>query len=282
MKKTKAMTFANLVLSAIKKKIQNTEVLPGIGMNPANQENINGNGELTGFESKNYGKKLLALFLLVIATLTASAQKPAVVDAFSKHGIDVGILNGDNLRQPDDFAFDFKQTTVTTGKQSVTVARFDPSGPKEEQWTVISVDGKSPSKSDINSFRKNHSKQPASNQADESSYKIEKETSDYLVISYKADPGSVDKDAAFMKDCRLYMTVNLRTKKLEKVQALNEKPIKIKILNAEKLDLVIKYSWNEQAKRYFSVNEDLNISAKFMGQAIPIQTTTEYSSYTKK
>lgn len=227
-------------------------------------------------------KILLALFILMAFSDNVSAQKTAVLNAFSKHGIDAGILSPTNTQEPDDYAFDFKQTTITAGKTNVIVAKFDPSQAKEEQWTVLSVDGKSPSKGDISSFRKNQSKPQSSNQADEASYRIEKESADYLVVSYKPDATVLPKDAAFMKDCRLFMTINLKTKKLEQVQAINEKPVKIKILNADKFDLTIKYTKNEQAKRYFPVVQDLNMQAKFMGQAVSVQTLTEYSNYSKK
>ncbi|PTS93600.1 hypothetical protein DBR11_24995 [Pedobacter sp. HMWF019] len=230
----------------------------------------------------NFGPKMLLAFcLLLTSTFTASAQKSAVLDAFSKHGIDAGILNPDNLKRPDDYAFDFKQTVTTTGKQNITVARFDPSGPKEEQWTVVSVDGKTPSKGDINSFRKNQAKSETP-LPDDSSYKIEKENSGYLVISFKMDPNSIPKDASFMKDCKSYLSVNLRTKRLEQSQIINEKPVKIKILSADKFEGTLKYNWNAQAKRYFSATEDVNIQAKFIGQAVNVQTSTEYSNYTRK
>lgn len=257
MKNTKAMTLADLAPKASHEETKS-------GLNE---------GQM---------KTLLILFILVIFTLTASAQKSVALSALSKHGIDAGVLNADNIQKPDGFTFDLKETTIAAGKQSVIMARFDPSGPKEEQWTVVSTDGKSPSKSDIKTFRKNHNTPPANTRADESSYKIEKETSDQLVISYKQDPSSLAKDAAFMKDCRFYMTINLQTKKLEQVQALNEKPLKIKILTAEKFDLVAKYSWNDQAKSYVSVREDLNMSVKFLGQSTSVQTISEYSNYTKK
>ncbi|MBE9602335.1 hypothetical protein [Pedobacter sp. MC2016-24] len=220
-------------------------------------------------------------FLLVISAITAAAQKSIVLDAFSKHGIDAGMLNADNVEAPADYAYELKQTTITSAKKNTIVAKFDPSAPKEEQWTVVSVDGKSPSKSDINSFRKNQNKQSTS-QPDETSYRIEKETPDYLVVSFKSDPNTLAKDAAFLKDCRQHMTINLKTKKLEQIQGLNEKPVKINILNADKLDLLIKYSRNDQDKRYFPVNQELNIQAKFLGQAVNVQTITEYSNYTKK
>lgn len=226
-------------------------------------------------------KTLAALFLLMISTFTVSAQKAAVLTAFAKHGIDVNILNPETLQTPDNFSYEMRQTTITSESTKIIVAKFDPTSPKPEQWTVISVDGKSPSRSDTNSFRKNQ-KEKATPKTDDSSYKIEKETPDALVISYKQNPGNDSKDVAFIKDCRSYMTINLRTKKIEQIQTLNEKPLKISILTAEKFNLVAKYNWNDQAKRYLSVTENLDMQAKFMGQSTPIQTITEYSNYAKK
>nr|WP_294872085.1 hypothetical protein [uncultured Pedobacter sp.] len=237
----------------------------------------------TKFELQSLSiKMLIALFLLVTCSLTASAQKSAALNALSKYGIDANILNADIIQQSEDFAFDFKQTTIAAGKQTVTIAKYDPSSPKEEQWAVVSVEGKSPSKGEINTFRKNQNKEVKSTQTDESSYKVEKESADYLVISYKLDPASVPKDAAFMKDCRSYMTINVKTKKIEQVETINEKPVRIKILNAEKFNLVIKYTKNDQSKRYLPVSQELNMLAKFMGQEVTVQTITEYSNYTKK
>jgi hypothetical protein len=117
---------------------------------------------------------------------------------------------------------------------------------------------------------------------DDATYRIEKETPGQLVISYKQNLNPSDKDAAFMKDCRMYMTINFKTKKVEQVQAINEKLLKIKMLNAEKFDLTIKYSWNEQAERYFTTAENLDMMAKFLGQATPVQTLSEYSNYNKR
>lgn len=227
-------------------------------------------------------KTLLVLFILVVSTLHVSAQKTVVLDAFSKHGIDAGLLNPANLREPDDYAFDLKQTTIAANKTNVVIAKFDPSAPKEAQWTVVSVNGKSPSKGDISSFRKNKVKSESSEKADDASYKVESESADYLIISYKPDATSVPKDAAFIKDCRLFMTINLKSCELEQVQTQNEKPVKIKILNVDKFDLITKYTLDEQTKRYLPVNEDLNMQAKFIGQAVNVQTATERSNFTKK
>lgn len=263
MKKTNAM--ADLKLKSVGQKIKVATI----------------EQTMSGFQ--NYGvKTLLVVCLLVASTLHVSAQKSAVLEAFSKNNIDPSILDPHSLKQPEDFAYEMKQTVIAAGKEKVTVATYDPSRPMEEQWTVVSVEGKSPSKSEINSFRKNQKKSDDASKTDDASYKIEKQTSDQLVISYMVDPGTVSKEAAFLKDCRSYMTINLGTKKLEQVQALNEKPVKIAILKADKLDLIVKYAWNDQAKRYLTTTSTLGIQAKFLGQSADIKTITEYSSYTKK
>lgn len=226
-------------------------------------------------------KKLFSILILTASVLSALAQKQAVLDAFSKHGIDPAILEPKIKERPDNYAFDLKYSTITSGKESVTLAKYDPTKAEDDRWTVISVKGKAPSASEIKSFKKNHSKQPVTAKTDDATYLVEKETPDYLVISYKQDPTSIPQEAQFMKDCRQHLTINLKTKKMEKLQSLNEKPLKIKIFNAEKLDLVVKYVWNEKEGRYFTESEDLNLIVKFLGQLAPMETLSEYSNYKK-
>lgn len=223
-----------------------------------------------------------ALLLTFAGTQYAAAQKSVAAEALSRHGIDISVLDPKSFQQPDDYAFDLTQKTSTAGKETVIAARFDPSAPKEEQWSVSTVNGKAPTRSEVATFRKDQGKGAAGNAADDASYRFEKESAGKLVISYKADPASVPKDAAFMKDCRTYMTINTANKQVEQIQVINEKPLKIKILNADKFELVQHYIRNEQAGRYFPANQRLNIEAKFMGQDVNVQTITEYANYSKK
>ncbi|MES2653251.1 MAG: hypothetical protein V4663_16040 [Bacteroidota bacterium] len=227
-------------------------------------------------------KKFLSLTLLLLPFLSTFAQKSVVEKAFIKYGIDSAILDTKTNQRPENYAFDFKYTSISNGKEAVTLANFDPSKPEAERWTVLSIKGKAPSQSEIKTFRKNHNvPQTAAVLSDQRSYKIEKENADILVISYKQDPSTLPAESAFLKDCRLYMTINLKTKRLEKIQSLNEKPLKIKIFNAEKLDLVITFKYNETEKRYFTESEDLNLIVKFLGQLAPMETISEYSNYKK-
>ena len=226
-------------------------------------------------------KRLFTILILSVSGLTSSAQKQVVLDLFKKHGIDAGILEQQNSQPADDHAFDLKYSLITDSKETVTLAKYDPSKPQSDRWTVITVNGKTPGKSEVKAFLKSHSKQPVSAKIDDATFLVEKETPESVVISYKQDPASLPVEAQFMKDCRIHMTVNLNTKRMEKLQSLNEKPLKVKIFNAQKLDLVVKFTWNAQEQRYFTQSEDMNLIIKFLGQLSPMETISEYSNYKK-
>ncbi len=227
-------------------------------------------------------KNILSLSLIMLSFLSTFAQKSAVIAALNKQGIDTSILSAQSKQKPNDYSYDLKYTSIAENKETVTLANFNPSKPEAERWTVISIEGKTPSKSAIATFRKNHIKPSAAvSLPDESTYQVEKETADILVISYKLDARSIPAEASFMKDCRLHLNINLKTKKLEKIESLNEKPLKIKIFNAQKMDLVVTLGYNEAEQQYYTISEDLNLIIKFLGQLVPMETLSEYSNYKK-
>ncbi len=83
-------------------------------------------------------------FLLVIlAALTAT---PALARDYSALFEDA--VRGVTWQYPDHWAY----TETRTGKDSSQVARFDPSRPDGERWTLLSVDGREPTEAEIDEF----------------------------------------------------------------------------------------------------------------------------------
>lgn len=223
----------------------------------------------------------IILTVLIASAINASAQKAVVDSVFSKHGLDQFILDPANFRLPVDHAFDLKESTITAGTTKVIEAKFDPSHPPKDQWTVVSVDGKSPSLYESNTFRNTKAKQ-AVDKPDDKTYKIESESADKLVISYKLEAKSIPRETDFLKDCRVYMAIDLKTKHLSQLQLLNEKPVKVGPLQAKKFELVTKYTYNETTKRYLPASDNLILDAEFLKKAVTTQIKTEYSNYIKK
>ncbi|UOE52538.1 hypothetical protein MTO98_15790 [Mucilaginibacter sp. SMC90] len=241
------------------------------------------NNKIENIRFSGFTKRSLVTLLVMISSgMIASAQKSVVADVLSKHGIDQSVLEPANLRVPDDYSYTVKESTTTNGKTKEVVAKFDPSQQGDEQWTVISVDNNLPSRSDINSFRKNKAKKQSANKTDDASFKIEKDAADQIVFSYKADASSISKDAEFLKDCRVFVTINTGTKQPERQQIKNEKPVKLGPLKADRFEVVTNFIKKDPGARYFPASESVSMDSKFLGQAVSVQTATEYSNYSKK
>lgn len=225
-------------------------------------------------------KGIFTVLLLTIFVIRASAQKSLVTTALSKHGVDQSVLDPVNLRLPADHAFGLKESTTAAGKTKVLLATFDPSVAGPDRWKVVSVDGRAPSLYENNTFRNTRAKPPV-DKPDETTYKIESETADQLVISYKLDAASTPMDAAFLKDCRVVLSVDLKDKQPVQLQLVNEKPVKIGPLTAKKFEIVTKYLYDKAAKRYFPLKDNLNMEAAFFGKTLTTQIETVYSNYTR-
>lgn len=225
------------------------------------------------------------LILTVVAAIVAGqvmAQKDVVVSALAKYKIDEGILDEKLRQKPTDYAYDLKETVATEGKEKVILAHFDPTKTGDDQWNVISADDQEPSTTEIKRFRKEHAKPPyPPTKIDDSSYKIEKEDANTLVISFKSDPTSLVADNGFLKDCRIFLTVDLKTGKLSKAESVNEKPLKVKTFNVPTLNTYSEIVWNEEAKQYFPKKDNINMVIKLLGQELATTTILEYSNFKK-
>lgn len=227
-------------------------------------------------------KKLLLLSVLALASAQSIAQKSVVVTALAKHNLDESILDEKLRAKPDEYAYDLKETVSTQGKEKVILAHYDPSKSEGERWTVISEDDQDPTTTEIKRFKKEHGK-PAVPvmKIDESTYKIEKEEGNNLVISYKFDPASLVEDNAFMKDCIAYLTIDLKSGKIIKAEAVNEKPLKVKTFNVPTLNTYSELTWSEADKRYLPKKDNITMAIKLLGQELMTTTIMEYSNFKK-
>ncbi|WP_143822246.1 hypothetical protein [Mucilaginibacter pedocola] len=230
---------------------------------------------------KTTARILCTLFLLSAFAIQATAQKALVLAALSKYGVDQSFLDPANLRLPVDHSFELKESATTAGKAKVTLAKFNPSAKDGEQWNVISVDGKSPSLFEANTFRNTRAKPPV-DKPDEKTYRIDSQTAEQIIISYKLDATIIPMDARFLKDCRAVLTVDLKDKQLKQLQLVNEKPVKIGPLTAKKFEITTKFVYDKQARRYFPINDNLNMEAAFLAKTLTTVVETVYSNYAGK
>ena len=227
-------------------------------------------------------KRILYPLLFVIVGSHAMAQKDVVLNTLAKYKIDESILDPKLRDKPTDISYDLKESVVTEGNEKITLAHYDATKAEDQRWTVISVDDQDPTSTEIKRFLKEHGKPPVPPvKIDDSSYKIDKEDANFLVISFKLDPASLVDDNAFLKDCRSFLTINLKTGKMVKAEGINEKPLKIKIFNVSKLNTYTEFDWIEADQRYLPKRDYINMIIKILGQDANTTTIFDYSNFKK-
>ena len=226
------------------------------------------------------------ILLLLSITISSAlfAQKSEILDKFKEYEFSVEFLNQGLKDANADHFFDAKITTVNGTETKIEEAKFDPKKKIGERWSLISVNGNVPTKKETKLFNKsyNTTEPDINGKVDENSWEIEKDDENYLVISFKYEKASLPKKYAFLGDCIGLAYFNKQTKKLEKAEFVNDKPLKIKILNVTKLDMVVLYSYDENEKIYLIQKEDLRMEVKLLGQIVNVNEITVFSNYKKK
>lgn len=140
---------------------------------------------------------------------------------------------------------------------------------------MVSVNGKSPSKSDQKAFTKEHDTNLAF-KIDERTLKVAKDDGKTLEITYQYDPASLDQDHQFLKDCLYTLHINSTTGRLERLTEKNLKDLKIKFLKATEMSTSINYRYIDKDQTYIPVDSYVMIVIKMLGNELPMMTSEKY------
>ncbi len=226
-------------------------------------------------------KKILLISSLLIANSFVFAQKSAVIEAFNKYNISTIILDSNAKKNAESYAFTIKSTLVTEGQKKVSDGKYDPAKNGTDRWELTSVNGGSPSKKDRNAFNKEHNQQIPIAMANQDSYKVLKDDSDYLVVSYYYDTATLVPDNMFMKDFPVVLYINKKTGRLERSEVVSPEPFKVKIFKADYMNANTTFVYIEKTNQYLPLKEEITMSIRILGRSAEIITINEYSDYKK-
>lgn len=229
-------------------------------------------------------KKLIYCITLFLS-VTAIAQDNAVLDKLKEYNFPAELL-AKSIGGADtdgDHSFNLTTTADIDAEIIVEEAKYDPTQKKGEQWMLLSYNGKDPSKKEIKQFKKDHNMKEEEIKAkiDDSSWDIESDNKDYLVVNFRYDSSTLKWRYKYLADIKGKAFLNKTTKQLEKVEYVNVKPTKIKPFNVDKYNMVVNYIFIETEKIYLVEKEEINMNAKMFGQTVPVKLTSEYSNYNK-
>lgn len=226
-------------------------------------------------------KAVLVLFFLVIKFFVF-AQKSAVIEAFKKYNISTIILDSNAKQNAADYSYTVQSTLITEGQKKVSEGKYAPTKNANERWELVSVNGGTPSKNDKKQFNKEHSQQIAIAKPDSNSYKILKDDSAYLIISYNYDTSTLIADNSFMKDFPVTLYINKKNGRLERSEVINQEPFKVKIFKADYMIVNTTYIYIEKTDQYLPLQEETTMSIRILGRNAEIITSNEYSNYKKQ
>lgn len=219
----------------------------------------------------------------MFCAVSSFAQKDVVLEKLSAYGITEETL-GTGLQDTDaTHSFDIDITTNNGTKNIVEEGHFSPLVPVGERWTLKTVNGNVPTKKEHKKFNKAHNtKQPDINgEISDDSWSIEKDTEDEIVISFKYNKESLPKKFEFLANCTGKAFISKKTKRLVRASFTNDEPLKVKIFNVSKLEMIVNYHYIKEENLYVMDTQHLDMQVKLLGQLVEVEELNEYYHYKK-
>ncbi|MCF6360112.1 MAG: hypothetical protein L3J29_05040 [Cyclobacteriaceae bacterium] len=222
-------------------------------------------------------------YLLILCSVSSFAQKDEVLKKLVAYGITEETLSTGLQDHDATHSFDIDITTNNGTKNIVETGHFSPTVPVGERWTLKTVNGNAPTKKEIKKFNKAHNtQQPDINgEISDDSWKVITDTEDEIVISFKYDKESLPKKFQFLADCTGKAFISKKTKRLHKASFTNNGPIKVKIFNVSRLEMVVVYHYIKEENLYVMDTQHLDMQVKLLGQLVEVEELNEYFNYKK-
>ena len=236
--------------------------------------------------------KKFKFFTLVLTLIIASsgvfAQKAVVEEKLKEYGIPQGYFE-DNLKQENsNHTFQIGITTKTSSASTgdtkeVEIGVFNPKLEEGKRWTLNTVDGNSPTNKQIKHFNKAHNSSDDYDfgEPDDNDWKIIEDNENQLIVEFRYREENLPHKYKYLAGCIGKVFINKMSKRLEKIEFRNDGPIKVRIFNVSKLNMVIYYLYDEETNTYLMEKEDVLMDAKMLGQSVEVEMITEFSDYKK-
>jgi hypothetical protein len=227
------------------------------------------------------------LFVILISYLLSSsvvvAQKAEIEQKLKEYGIPHGFFENNLNDENASHTYKTKTTTVTGTETKIEIGSFDPTLPEGKRWTLISVNGNEPTKKERKQFDKSHNKSDKSDfgEPNDEDWKIVKDDDEFLIIELRYMETNLPHKYKFLAGCKAEVFINKPGKRLTKIEFYNVDPLKIKIFNVSKLDMIISYRLEEGTDTYLIDQENILMDVRLLGQNVEVVETIDYYDYKK-
>lgn len=179
------------------------------------------------------------------------------------------------------------EETNSLAENTTKVMRFDPRKPVGEQWELISVNGKAPTKEEVDAFNKekndedDHIEKQDDDLVKEEDIWIESNDDKTVVIGFKFNKKKLHHSQKIMKHFRARLTIDKTTKTIADVELYNFEPFTmILIMKVQEMNIKLGFKQMPNGDELLEYSK-ATINLKMMGQEGAGTVNQTYSDYEK-
>ena len=229
----------------------------------------------------NNKTRLILFTTIFLFSMNASAQREEILARLKEFKIDEERLSS-NIRE-EDAIHQYKLNSVTGSKDGnvESIAKYDPLKKVGKRWTLLTVNGEAPEKSEIKQFNKLHNpkNKHISGKIEPDSYEIERDDEKFLVVKFRYIKESLPAKFRFLGDCDARVYCKKDVMEISYAEFTNFRPTKVKMFNVSDLIVELYYLYDEESKTYVHDEARFNMMAKVMGSEVEVEMINYYSGY---
>ena len=225
--------------------------------------------------------KINLLFLLLSTSVFAQPEAEEIRHRLRDFQINEDWLSS-NLKEEDAIHY-YRVKSVTGSKNGnvTSIAEYDPRRKSGDRTHLLTVNGKEATKQEKKKYRKRFGNdgEDANGKIDSNSYKILKDNDDWFVIEFQLIKESLPDRYKFLGDCEAELHCRKDIMKASYARFRNLVPTKVKMFEADKVDIEIYFKFDEETQSYVHEEARYYMDAKVLGVSTEVELLNYYSDY---
>ena len=187
-----------------------------------------------------------------------------------------------NLKEEDAIHYyKVKSTTGSINGNVTSIADYDPRRKTGERTRLLSVNGNPPTKKEAKKYDKRFDRNgnDANGKIDPTSYKIIEDNDEWFVVDFRLIKESLPDHYKFLGDCEAELHCRKDIMRASYSRFRNFQPTKVKMFDADKVDIEIYFTYDDDSESYVHEEARYYIDVKIVGIASEVEVINYYSDY---
>ena len=227
------------------------------------------------------------IFIVAITTSVISFAQNSVNEILKQYGFKTENVFSILDNSKSNYSFNVKGSSHTysdankTDKTTNRVYHFDNNKTEGQKFSLISVEGSTPTKRQIKHFNKEKNKISESEmKLTEKDFFVKTDDEKMLVIGFNMPKEELPSKIAFMSHCTGFLYIDKQSEKITKIEIKSKEAFSMKIFHITELNLTVSLAYNDDKNLYYITKEETNTKVLILGSITNIDNEEIYSDFT--